>query len=180
MKTIIHLKQIQSPLGTIYSGATDIGVCFVEFIDRIHLDKELLRLSGELNASIEPGEHPHLSALEKELSEYFRQTRKEFSVPLHLTGTPFQRSVWQTLLEIPYGSTWSYKQQAVRMNQLPAIRAVAAANGQNKHAIVIPCHRVVGSNGQLTGYAAGLAKKKWLLAFEKDKTGQTMEMDFEH
>jgi AraC family transcriptional regulator, regulatory protein of adaptative response / methylated-DNA-[protein]-cysteine methyltransferase len=175
---IIRFQHFQTPLGTMYGGATDTGVCFVEFIDRIHLDKELTRLGRDLNASLAPGEHPHLFTLEKELIEYFGQTRKEFTVPLHLTGTPFQRSVWQTLLEIPYGDTWSYKQQALRMNQLPAIRAVAAANGQNKHAIVIPCHRVVGSNGHLTGYAAGLAKKKWLLEFEKDKTGQTLEMDF--
>jgi AraC family transcriptional regulator of adaptative response/methylated-DNA-[protein]-cysteine methyltransferase len=180
MSAIIHLKQMQSPLGTIYSGATDLGICFVEFIDRIHLDKELSRLGRDLNASLEPGEHPHLSTLEKELEEYFGHARKEFTVPLHLTGTAFQKSVWQTLLEIPYGSTWSYKQQALRMNQLAAIRAVAAANGQNRHAIVIPCHRVIGSSGQLTGYAAGLPKKKWLLEFEKDKTGQTLEMDFGH
>lgn len=161
-----------------FGGATDQGICFIEFIDRIKLDKELQRLSRELAAPIETGEHPYLSLLEQELDSYFTQTLKLFTVPLHLTGTVFQRSVWQALCDIPYGETRTYKQQAVALNQLPAIRAVAAANGQNKHAIVIPCHRVVGSNGDLTGYAAGLHRKKWLLDFERDKTGQTLELDF--
>lgn len=161
-----------------HSGATDQGICFIEFIDRMHLDKELTRLGRELNAGLEPGKHAFLDLLEEQLNQYFAQTRTEFTLPLHLTGTAFQKSVWQTLLGIPYGTTWSYKQQAIQMNQPEAIRAVAAANGQNKHAIIIPCHRVVGSNGQLTGYAAGLSKKKWLLEFEKDKTGLTLQMDF--
>ncbi len=175
---IILCKQIETSLGPMYGGATDQGICFIEFIDRVKLNKELLHLNKELNAAIEPGEHPHLSVLEKELEDYFNNTRKQFTVPLQLTGTPFQRSVWQSLRQIPYGKTWTYKQQATGLNQLPAIRAVAAANGQNKHAILIPCHRVVGSNGDLTGYAAGLHRKKWLLDFERDKTGQSLELNF--
>src|SRR5262245_47330522 len=133
-------------------GASQHGVCFIEFIDRVKLDAELKRLCRELNAEIVQGENEHLLLLEKELSAYFQKEIKEFTVPLHLTGTDFQKSVWETLLEIPYGKTWSYKQQARKMDKLSAIRAMAAANGQNKHAIVIPCHRVVGSNGSLTGY----------------------------
>src|SRR4051812_38176651 len=120
----ICIKQLQTPLGTMYGGAIDEGLCFIEFIDRIHLDKELARLGKELSASMEPGEHPHLSVLEQQLDDYFNKIRTEFSVPLFLTGTEFQKSVWRTLIEIPYGKTWSYKQQAVRMGQLPAIRAV--------------------------------------------------------
>lgn len=175
----VLVKHIQTPLGTMYGGATDLGVCFIEFIDRVHLDAELARLGRELQAEIAPGENEHLLQLEKELQEYFDKKRTEFTVPLHLTGTDFQKSVWETLIEIPYGKTWTYKQQAIKMDKLPAIRAVAASNGQNKHAILIPCHRVIGSNGQLTGYAAGLSKKEWLLKFEGGSQGQTMEMVFE-
>ena len=176
---IIHLKQIETPLGTMYGGANDAGICFIEFIDRVKLDKELLRLNKELNAPIEKAEHAHLTLLEEELDGYFNKRKTGFTVPLHLTGTAFQRSVWQSLSGIPYGKTSTYKQQAIGLNQLPAIRAVAAANGQNKHAIIVPCHRVVGSNGKLTGYAAGLHRKKWLLDFESDKSGRAPEFPFE-
>lgn len=175
----IHYKTLQTPLGTMYGGATDQGVCFIEFIDRVKLDTELAHLSRELHAEIQPGEHSHLTQLEKELEEYFDRKRTHFNVALHLTGTDFQKSVWQMLREIPYGKTWSYKQQAIRMNQLSAIRAMAAANGQNKHAIVIPCHRVIGSDGKLTGYAAGLSKKKWLLDFEMERALKAPELAFE-
>lgn len=162
-----------------YAGATEQGICFVEFIDRIKLDKELARLSKELDAALEPGDNEHLQQLEQEMTDYFDKKITTFTVPLHLTGTDFQKSVWQSLMEIPYGKTWTYKQQAVRLEQLPAIRAIAATNGQNKHAIVIPCHRVIGSNGSLTGYAGGLDKKRWLLNFESDKVGQTLEIPFD-
>lgn len=166
---VILVKQFQTPLGTMHGGATDEGICFIEFIDRIKLDAELARLGKDLNATLEPGENQHLLQLETELAEYFDRKRKDFSVALHLTGTDFQRSVWHTLTGIPYGKTWTYKQQAIKMENLPAIRAIAACNGQNKHAIVIPCHRVIGSNGSLTGYAGGIAKKEWLLKFEREE-----------
>ena len=147
-------------------GATAQGVCFIEFIDRIRLECELERLKKELKAELVPGENAHLIQLRKELGEYFDRKRTDFTVQLHFTGTAFQQSVWDALCKIPYGKTWTYKQQALHMENLPGIRAVAAANGQNKHAIVIPCHRVIGSNGSLTGYAGGLSKKEWLLRFE--------------
>lgn len=162
-----------------YGGASEKGVCFIEFIDAVKPDAKLERLCRELNASILPGENNHLMHLEEQLQEYFDKKRIGFTLPLHLTGTNFQKSVWNILTEIPYGKTWTYKQQAVRLGNLPAIRAIAASNGQNKHAIIIPCHRVIGSNGSLTGYAAGLRKKEWLLNFEMDKVGQTLEIPFE-
>lgn len=174
----VYVRHISTPLGSMYGGTTDQGICFIEFIDRVKLEAELVRLGKELDAALEPGEHPFLDQLEKELGEYFEKKRTHFDVPLHLTGTEFQRSVWSALLEIPYGKTLTYKQQAIQMGQLPAIRAIAATNGQNKHAIVIPCHRVVGSNGDLTGYAAGIAKKAWLLDFETDRKINAPEFDF--
>jgi AraC family transcriptional regulator of adaptative response/methylated-DNA-[protein]-cysteine methyltransferase len=175
---IVYVKHIDTPLGSMYGGTTDQGICFIEFIDRVKLDAELARLSKELDATLEPGEHPFLVQLEEELKEYFEKKRTQFNVPLHLTGTEFQKSVWNSLLEIPYGKTCTYKQQAVQLGQLPAIRAIAATNGQNKHAIVIPCHRVIGSDGNLTGYAAGLSKKAWLLDFEMDRKTRAPEFDF--
>ncbi|MCP5061686.1 MAG: methylated-DNA--[protein]-cysteine S-methyltransferase, partial [Ignavibacteriae bacterium] len=92
---------------------------------------------------------------------------KEFLVPLDVQGTDFRKLVWQELLNIPYGVTRTYKEQSIAMNKLKAIRAVASANGQNKIGIIIPCHRVIGSDGSLTGYGGGIHRKKWLLDFEK-------------
>ncbi|HLP54757.1 MAG TPA: methylated-DNA--[protein]-cysteine S-methyltransferase [Fluviicola sp.] len=169
--------EIETPLGLMIGGATEKGVCFIEFTDRVKLDRELERLKSELNAAaVVPGENIHLIQLKQELDDYFERRRTTFDVKLHLTGTPFQQSVWKALCDIPYGKTWSYKQQAIHMNNLMGIRAIAAANGQNKHAIVIPCHRVIGSNGNLTGYAGGLPKKDWLLKFEG--TVYTPELPF--
>lgn len=173
---LIHTLEIETPLGLMIGGATEQGVCFVEFTDRVHLEREMERLKAELDAAILPGENVHLLQLKKELDDYFDRKRTDFTVPLHMTGTPFQQSVWKALREIPYGKTWTYKQQAIHMGNLMGIRAIAAANGQNKHAIVIPCHRVIGSNGSLTGYAGGLPKKDWLLKFEG--TVYTPELPF--
>ena len=105
--------------------------------------------------------------LGRELAEYFRGERQDFEVPLDLVGTPFQVRVWQALRAIRYGHTWSYAQEAQYIGQPSASRAVAAANGQNKVSIVVPCHRVIGSDGSLTGYGGGLPRKTWLLALER-------------
>ncbi|MCL4150603.1 UNVERIFIED_CONTAM: hypothetical protein GTU68_054721, partial [Idotea baltica] len=101
-----------------------------------------------------------------ELAEYFEGTRTEFEVPLVLTGTDFQNKVWETLRQIPYGTTRSYKEQSEILGNPKAIRAVASANGSNRIAIIIPCHRVIGSSGKLVGYAGGLHRKKYLLQLE--------------
>ena len=102
----------------------------------------------------------------EELESYFSGTLKNFETPLAYTGTDFQCGVWDALKTIPYGETFSYAKQAANMNKPKAVRAVANANRLNKIAIIIPCHRVIGSNGSLTGYAGGLDKKKWLLEHE--------------
>lgn len=175
----LRFKTIPSPVGTLLAGAGDEGLCFVEFVDAGKQDAMLSRLGRELDAVLEPGEHGHLQQLEQELHAYFNRQRTTFTVPLQLVGTDFQKSVWKSLLEIPYGKTWSYKQQALWLNNLPALRAIASANGQNRHAIVLPCHRVIGSNGSLTGYAGGIARKAWLLKFEQGPQGQTLELPFE-
>lgn len=110
--------------------------------------------------------HPLLQKCIDQLNEYFSGKRKTFDLPLNQEGTQFQQQVWQLLLQIPFGKTISYHQLATQYGDLKAIRAVASANGKNNLAIIVPCHRVIGSNQSLTGYAGGLWRKKWLLEHE--------------
>jgi len=162
----VTITRLETPLGPMVAGATEQGVCLLEFTDRKGLETEMKVLSKKLQAPIIQGESPFFPQLKQELNEYFDRKRTQFTVPLHLLGTPFQESVWEELLRIPYGTTRSYKQQSLAVNNLKAIRAVAQANGMNKIAIMVPCHRVIGENGELTGYAGGLGRKKWLLELE--------------
>jgi len=122
--------------------------------------------TGAPPAGPEGDASPLLLAARRELEEYFAGTRRRFDVPLDAGGTTFQREVWAALREIPYGETWSYRRVAVALGRPTATRAVGAANGQNPVAIIVPCHRVIGADGSLTGYAGGLAIKRWLLAHE--------------
>jgi methylated-DNA-[protein]-cysteine S-methyltransferase len=107
-----------------------------------------------------------LPAATQQLAEYFAGQRRHFDLPLALRGTPFQEQVWQALTEIPYGATWSYGQLAERIGNPRAVRAVGLANGRNPISILVPCHRVIGADGSLTGYGGGLERKRWLLAHE--------------
>lgn len=158
-----------------YLGASKEGVCFAEFVKEETAEARLDALCREIDAIIIHEEDRHLDQLERELAEYFDKKRTHFTVPLHMTGSDFQQSVWKALLLIPYGKTWTYKQQALHLDNLLAIRAIAAANGQNRHAIIIPCHRVIGSDGSLTGYAGGLSKKDWLLKHEGARSPQLFD-----
>ncbi len=169
-KSVILIHSVPTPLGPMFAAATDQGICLLEFTDRSALEAELGDLQKRLNAIILGGENAHISQLEKELAEYFAGKRKSFDVALHMPGTDFQQSVWRALLKIPFGETRSYKEQARRIQKPTAIRAVGTANGQNRISIVVPCHRVVGSNGSLTGYGGGLERKRWLLEHEKKMT----------
>jgi len=120
---------------------------------------------------VEPTDDPVLQMAIKQLEEYFAGERKEFDLPIKQAGSDFQQSVWRQLLTIPYGKTISYGQQSKLMNNPLGIRAIAAANGKNNLWVVVPCHRVIGSDGSLTGYAGGLWRKKWLLAHEAQVMG---------
>ncbi len=164
---IIDLKRIETPIGTMYAAATEAGICMLEFTDRKMLETEFKDLAKSLNATIIQGENPHFKTLEKELLEYFAGNRTEFTVPLSPVGTEFQKSVWKILLKIPYGETWNYRKQAEVLGDVKKVRAVANANGMNKISILIPCHRVIGSNGTLTGYGGGIWRKQKLLELEK-------------
>lgn len=149
--------------------ATDQGVCLLEFTDRKTLTREIEDLKKRLLCEISTEHNMHTEQAKTELLEYFSGDRKNFNIQLHPQGTTFQQSVWQVLHSISYGETISYQEQAQRLQKPSAIRAVASANGANKIAIVIPCHRVIGSNGKLTGYGGGIERKKWLLEFEHSK-----------
>lgn len=167
VQMIIDLKRIETPLGTMFACAVDEGICLLEFTDRKNMEKQFISLSKALNAEIVQGENKHFKQLEDELAEYFEGKRNQFEVPLSITGTEFQKNVWQLLREIPIGETRTYKQQSELLGNPKAIRAVGTANGINKIAILIPCHRVIGSNGELVGYAGGIWRKQKLLELEK-------------
>jgi AraC family transcriptional regulator of adaptative response/methylated-DNA-[protein]-cysteine methyltransferase len=150
-----------------FAGATEQGICLLEFTDRRMLETELKSLAKLLNANILQGSNKHLELLKQQLDEYFEGKRKDFTVPLFTPGTEFQQSVWKILQTIPYATTRSYKKQAELLQRPKAVRAVANANGMNRISIIIPCHRVIGEDGSLTGYGGGLWRKKWLLDLEK-------------
>lgn len=167
MEKIVDLKRIETPLGTMIACANAEGICMLEFSDRKALPTELKDISKHFNANIIQGENPHFRTLERELTEYFEGKRLEFTVPLSPVGTDFQKKVWEILRAIPYGTTRSYQQQADILGNPKAVRAVANANGLNKISIIIPCHRVIGTNGTLTGYGGGIWRKQKLLELEK-------------
>jgi AraC family transcriptional regulator of adaptative response/methylated-DNA-[protein]-cysteine methyltransferase len=163
----VSLAWIESPLGPLIAGADDRGVCLLEFSDRRMLEAQLRTLAHRLRRPLVPGEHHHLEHLRTELVEYFEGQRRAFEVPLNAPGTPFQMRVWDELLKIPYGELRSYEQIAVGVGSPKAVRAVGRANGMNRIAIVIPCHRVVGKDGTPTGYGGGIWRKQRLLALER-------------
>ncbi|HAV77754.1 MAG TPA: XRE family transcriptional regulator [Anaerolineae bacterium] len=163
---IIPTTRILTPLGPMLAAATEYGICLLEFIDRRMLETEIKRLSKRLNARFVPGSSRFFDNLKDQLDGYFSGNRTSFDIPLVAPGTEFQKKVWAGLQTIPFGATCSYKQQAQAIGQPTAVRAVAKANGDNSIAILIPCHRVVGVNGELVGYGGGLWRKQYLLNHE--------------
>ena len=160
-------KWIDSPLGAILALADDDGLYVFDWVDRRGLEREIVRLREKTKFVIVPGAHPVLDQAVREIAEYFDGRRKTFTLPFAKRGTDFQRQVWDALLNIPAGETRSYADIARNIGQPKAVRAVARANGDNYRGIIIPCHRVIGSDGSLTGYGGGLARKQWLLDHEK-------------
>jgi AraC family transcriptional regulator of adaptative response/methylated-DNA-[protein]-cysteine methyltransferase len=164
---VITMTRIETPLGPMLAGATDDGICLLEFIDRRMIETQLVRLAKLFRGTIVPGTSLRFDLLSDELRRYFAGELRSFSSPLDLRGTTFQKDVWSALLTIPYGHTRSYADQARLLGAPSAIRAVARANGDNRIAVLVPCHRVVGSDGSLTGYGGGLWRKRWLLDLER-------------
>jgi AraC family transcriptional regulator of adaptative response/methylated-DNA-[protein]-cysteine methyltransferase len=173
---MITTTHIETELGTMIAGAVEDGICLLEFSDRKMLNTEYKDLSRYLKTDIEEGENVHFQELRNQMDEYFQGLRKEFSVPLITPGTSFQMAVWKELMNISYGTTRSYLEQSIALGKPESIRAVANANGMNRIAIIIPCHRVIGSDGSLTGYGGGLKRKKWLLDHERRFSGQSVDL----
>lgn len=167
---IIKISRTNTPLGPMYLCATEDGLCLCEFTDRRMLETEFSDLQRLLKATIIVGENDHIRQAKKELQEYFEGVRQSFDVELIHPASDFQVSVWEALKHIPYGKTSTYQKQANSMGKPKATRAVATANGCNRLAIIIPCHRIIGSDGQLRGYAGGLERKRWLLEHELKHT----------
>lgn len=165
-KQLINLTRLATPLGTMIACASEKGICLLEFSDRKMLERELQLISKRFNASIVPSENSLFKQLRQQLDSYFEGTLKEFTVPLDWVGSDFQKEVWKVLLQIPYGKTSTYAIQAKRIGKPSSVRAVANANGMNMISILVPCHRVIGSDGSLTGYGGGLWRKKKLLELE--------------
>jgi AraC family transcriptional regulator of adaptative response/methylated-DNA-[protein]-cysteine methyltransferase len=163
---VIQVHRILTPLGPMIAGATEEALFFFEFSDRRRLERQLDRLRARLRCTLVPGHNELLRAVSEEIESYFAGDLREFSAPLAAPGTDFQREVWDELRRIPYGETRSYADVARSIGRPTAVRAVARANGDNRLAIFIPCHRVVGSDGTLTGYGGGLWRKRHLLELE--------------
>ena len=172
-RIVIRTAEIVTPLGTMLAGATDQGICLLEFVDSDRIEKQLRRLQELLQAKVITEGNPHLNALSFQLEEYFAGSRREFDLALVVPGTPFQMSVWEALRTIPYGETVSYQEEAVHIGRPTAVRAVAHANGDNPISIIIPCHRVIGKNGKLVGYGGGLWRKQRLLDLEREHANST-------
>ncbi len=163
----VNVTRFLTPLGPMVAAASDRALRLLEFTDRRMLETQLGRLVKRTGALLSPGRNAVLDQAEAELAEYFAGSRREFTVSLAPAGTEFQRAVWSALEKIPYGQTRSYGEQAQSIGRPRAVRAVARANGDNPIAIVIPCHRVVGADGKLTGYGGGLPRKRFLLDLER-------------
>jgi AraC family transcriptional regulator of adaptative response/methylated-DNA-[protein]-cysteine methyltransferase len=163
----VTINRIRTPLGPMIVGVSNEGVCLLEFLDRSMVETQIDRLQRKSKCSFVPGNSPLIDRLASELDQYFSNRLREFSIRLDLAGSEFQKRVWEGLRCIPYGETRSYQQQAALIGHPSATRAVARANGDNRIAIVVPCHRVIGSDGKLCGYGGGLWRKKFLLDLEQ-------------
>jgi AraC family transcriptional regulator, regulatory protein of adaptative response / methylated-DNA-[protein]-cysteine methyltransferase len=166
-KALMHYARVLTPLGPMIAMAEERGLSLLEFTDRPALPAEIEELKERYGYAVAPGRHPHLDRIERELADYFAGRLTRFEVPLWLPGTAFQREVWSALREVPFGETRSYGELARILGRPGASRAVGRANGQNRVSIVVPCHRIVGADGSLTGYGGGQPRKDFLLTLER-------------
>jgi len=165
---LIKLKTswIDTALGAMLAISDEKALYLLEFLDKRGLEHEIEKLRLKLKAAIVPGKTKAITLVEKELHAYFQGTLKVFKTPFHSIGSDFQKNVWQQLLQIPYGKTQTYSAQADALKKPRAYRAVANANGANPLAIIVPCHRIIKSNGDLGGYSGGIQRKSWLIEHE--------------
>jgi AraC family transcriptional regulator of adaptative response/methylated-DNA-[protein]-cysteine methyltransferase len=165
--TILKASWLDTKLGPMIAIADEGAIYLLEFVDRRGLEREVERLRLKTKSAIIPGRTAPIDSIEKELGQYFEGTLKEFKTPLFPLGSPFQKRVWDELRKIPPGETRSYADIALAIGNPSAFRAVDNANGANQIAIVIPCHRVINSDGDLGGYGGGIVRKKWLIEHER-------------
>ena len=165
---LLAVAPMETPLGVMLLGAADGKLCLAEFSDPDRLEAQLRRTRRSMKATLVPGRPAPIADAESQLAEYFAGRRRRFDLPLLPAGTVMQRQIWETLLRIPYGETWSYGQVAAAIGRPRAARPVGQAVGANPISIIVPCHRVIGAAGTLTGYGGGLWRKRRLLALERD------------
>jgi AraC family transcriptional regulator of adaptative response/methylated-DNA-[protein]-cysteine methyltransferase len=161
-------RWLETPLGPMLAVVSDAGLVMLEFVDRRALETELAGIRKTFSSAIVPGDHPLLDRIGAQLNEYFAGTRTDFDLPLDPRGSNFERRVWRALCDIPFGETTSYVAIARAVGSPSSSRAIGRANGRNKIAIVLPCHRVIRSDGALCGYGGGLWRKEWLIAHERE------------
>lgn len=162
----IYIDCIESPVGPLLLGALQDGICLLEFTERTRLEIQLNSLQKRLARIVVSGSNKHTDQARGQLRQYFAGERTQFDLPLVYPGTEFEVRVWNALLQIPYGEMRSYEDLAGKIGSAGAARAVGRANGMNRIAIIIPCHRVVNKSGKLGGYGGGLWRKQFLLNLE--------------
>lgn len=163
----------ETRLGPMLAVASESCLVLLEFVDRRGLERQIKTLRRRFGQAVVPGSNPVLDQARRELEEYFEGERQRFDVPIDAPGSEFEERVWQALREVPFGSTISYGELAEQAGRAGAARPTGRANGANRLAIVLPCHRVIGADGALTGYAGGVDRKRWLLEHESRVQGQT-------
>lgn len=164
---LLYTYQFETPLGTMIGLANEEALFFLEFLDLPSLALRTEQIKKHTQGKILEEKSSILIKIEEELNAYFKGELKIFKTPVIQLGTPFQKKVWDALSQIPYGKTRSYGEQAHIVGSSSAFRAVGTANGANRHCIIVPCHRVVNTDGKLGGYGSGLWRKEWLLNHEK-------------
>ena len=163
----VVLTMLRTPLGPVLAGATDDGICLLEFTDRPMLPTQLAVLERRLRRPLADGRHPLLDQLADQLDDYFGGQRSRFDLPLVAPGSAFQERAWTTLRSIPPGQTLTYEELAIGAGRPGAQRAAGTANGANRIAVLIPCHRVIRKSGEVGGYGGGSWRKAWLLDHER-------------
>lgn len=174
---IIITKTIHTPLGDMLAGVLNDELCLLEFDSPSRIKLQQTRLQKLFDAAFNPGEHELFKKVDNQLHQYFNGNRMQFDLPVNINGSEFPMSVWHTLKEIPYGKTVSYGDLAARLGDKNKVRAVGKANGANRIAIIIPCHRVIGADGSLIGYAGELWRKQKLLNLEAQHSGTGVQME---
>ncbi|BDD09841.1 XRE family transcriptional regulator [Fulvitalea axinellae] len=167
LQNVVLASRLTTPLGPMFVFATDKGICLLEFTDRKMLETELAEVQKRYGAVILSGENEHIKQAKKELGEYFEGKRKRFAVALDLSPTPSQKEAWDRLLSVGFGQTRTYASMAEEAGPETSVSDIIRANGQNRVAIIVPCHRLLEEDGALAGYGGGLQRKRWLLDHEK-------------